>query len=538
MTTLFYNGKIHSMDETLTTATAMVVCGGKIMELGADHALMQKYPDADLHDLAGSTVIPGLIDSHAHMFMAADSEGDGELFIPDSVEQLLEDLARRVKTVPKGEWIGYKNTYPLRLRELRYPTREELDRIAPEHPVAVDGFYSAQLNSCALAAVDLNALPAGGRVMRDASGAPTGVLLGCFGMLVSHYPTRKEKPLDRAVAEVMTAYNRMGITTSIEGMSHKAGIDAVEQLQRAGEQTVRVRYTMMVPPRAQHAEFIRDVRAISCANPELARVAFLKNTIDGGILTATSLMDGEYRGLSEIFGLDGLGADWRGNLVTDVPTLCDSIRLAQENHLQFGAHCVGTQAARKLLAAYERVGGTAGQRHVLIHADFMDAGMIEKAKELDLTVLFQPAWHYMDAPVLERVLNARECACFMPYMSLLASGVHAAAGSDHMVKYDPIRSVNPYHPFVALHNMVTCRARDGQAHGAHQAIDRISALLYYTRHAAWASFDEELTGSLQPGLRADFLILDRDYFTCPEEEICEVRPVATYMDGRCVYHAK
>ena len=158
MTTLFYNGKIHSMDETLTTATAMVVCGGKIMELGADHALMQKYPDADLHDLAGSTVIPGLIDSHAHMFMAADSEGDGELFIPDSVEQLLADLARRVKTVPKGEWIGYKNTYPLRLRELRYPTREELDRIAPEHPVAVDGFYSAQLNSCALAALDLNAL--------------------------------------------------------------------------------------------------------------------------------------------------------------------------------------------------------------------------------------------------------------------------------------------------------------------------------------------------------------------------------------------
>ena len=535
MTTLFYHGNIHSMDEKLSTYTAMVVCGGKLVDFGADHDLMHKYPDADLYDLQGKTVIPGLIDTHAHIFMAADSEGDGELYIPASVEELLADLQKRVQKTPKGEWIGYKNTYPLRLRELRYPTKEELDRIAPDHPVAVDGFYSAQLNSRALAALDLTALPPGGRVMLDENGEKTGVLLNCFALLVSHYPTRKRKAQKDAIAEVMAEYNRMGITTSVEAMSNLPGIRAVEELQNEGGQTVRLRYTMMVPPKSQHQDFIRQIHAISCANPDFARVAFLKNTIDGGILTGTSLMDGAYQGLSDIFGLDGIEDSWRGNLVTDVPVLCESIRLAQENHLQFGAHCVGTQAARKLLEAYELVGNTRGERHTLLHADFMDHDMIEKAKKLDLTVLFQPAWHYMDAPFLHQILSEQECACFMPYMDLLASGVHAAAGSDHMVKYDPIRSVNPYHPFVALHNMVTCKARDGKVHGAKQAIDRMSALLYYTRYAAWSIFDEELTGCLQKSNRADFLILDRDYFSCPEDEIAEIKPLATYVDGKCVY---
>ena len=533
--TLYYNGNIHSMDEKLNIYTAMAVCDGEFLEFGTDYDLIHEYPEAELCDLKGKTVIPGLIDTHAHIFMAADSEGDGELFIPTSVEELLEDLRERVKVVPKGEWIGYQNTFPLRLKELRYPTKEELDKIAPEHPVAVDGFYSAQLNSMALATLELNELPKGGRIMTDNNGEKTGVLFQCFRMLAPHYPTRKKKPQKCAIAEVMAEYNRMGITTSVEAMSNIPGIRAVEELQGEGKQTVRLRYTMMVPQKSQHEKFIEEVHAISCQNTQFARVTFLKNTIDGGVLSGTALMDEAYLGISDIFGLDGVEESWHGNLVTDVPILCDSIRLAQENHLQFGAHCVGTQATRKLLEAYEIVGNTEGQRHALFHADFMNPDMIEKAKILDLTVLFQPAWHYMDAPFLHKILDEKERKNFMPYMDWLTSGVHAAAGSDHMVKYDPLRSANPYHPFLALHNMVTCKARDGKVHGANQTMDRSSALLYYTRYAAWSLFDEKLTGSLQKNHRADFIILNKDYFTCPVDEIVEIEPIATYVDGKCVY---
>ena len=536
MTTLFHNGKIYSMDENDSVYSAMVVCGGKLVDFG-DETLIEKYPDADLYNLQGQTVIPGLIDTHAHIFMAADSEGDGELFIPTSVEELLNDLREKVKVTPKGEWISYKNTYPLRLDELRYPNLCELDEIAPDNPVAVDGFYSAQLNTCALNSLDLTTLPPGGRIMTDKEGNKTGVLLNCFAILGKHYSSRKEKPYAEAISEVMAEYNKYGITTTVEAMSNLAGIEAVEQLQKEKRQTVRVRYTMMVPPKAKHEEFKETIKGVKCANPDFARISFIKNTIDGGILTGTSLMDGEYQGLSEIFGLDGIEDTWRGNLVTDTPILCDSIKLAQELGLQYGAHCVGTQASRKLLAAYKQVGNTENQRHTLLHADFMAGDMIEAAREMDITILFQPAWHYMDAPFLDKILNARECKYFMPYADMLNSGVHMAAGSDHMVKYDPMKSVNPYHPFVALHNMVTCTARDGKVYGEEQKISRKEALLTYTRYAARALFDEDLIGSFKKGNRADFLILDRDYFTCYENEIAEIKPIKTYIDGMCVYSA-
>lgn len=540
MTTLYYNGNIHSMDEMLNTYTAMVVCGGKIVDLGVDHELMSHYPDADLYDLKGKTVIPGLIDSHAHIFMAADSEGDGELYIPTSVEELLNDLRDRVKNIPEGEWISYKNTYPLRLEELRYPTLQELDTIAPKHPVAVDGFYSAQLNSCALKSLDLSHLPAGGRVIYDNDGAMTGTLLNCFAMLVRYYKTRTVKPQKEAICEVMHAYNQMGITSSVEAMSTMAGIDAVEKLYDEGRQTVRLRYTMMVPPLDKHNEFIQNIRSFEPQNAEFSRINFIKNTIDGGILTGTSLMEYAYQNLESVFSLYGVGDDWRGNLVTDVDVLTQSILLAQEMGLQYGAHCVGSRAAQKLIDAYKKANVQSdieGRRHALLHADFMDKSMISDVKELDLTVLFQPAWHYMDAPYMDKIVDARECARFMPYMQILSSGVHAAAGSDHMVKYDADLSVNPYNPFTGLYNMVTCRARDGEVYGEHQAIDRISALLYYTRHAAWSIFDEKLIGSLARSHRADFLILNKNYFECSEEDIRNIHPIETIVEGKCVYKA-
>ncbi len=537
MTTLYYNGNIHSMDENLSTYSAMVVCGGKIVDLGENDELISKYPDADLYDLDGKCVIPGLYDTHAHLFMAADSEGDGELFIPTSVAELLEDLKKRVKELPEGTWIGYKNTYPLRLDELRYPTKDELDAIAPNHPVAVDGFYSAQLNTCALNSLDLTTLPLGGKIMRNKNGEMTGVLLNCALKLFPYYSSRKEKPLDKAVSEVMAEYNKNGFTSILEPKSHIPGIEAVEKLQSEGNQTVRLRYTMPVPPVSQHAEFEETLKNISVANPDFARVSFLKNNIDGGILTATSFMDGPYKGLEEIFSLHGLDDSWRGNFVTDVPTLTASIKLAQKTGFQYCAHSVGTAASRKLIEAYKAAGNTEGGRHSIFHADFMSDDMISDAKALDLTIFFQPAWHYMDAPNVDKILTPLECSYFMPYGDIINSGIHAAAGSDHMVKYDAVKSVNPYHPFIALYNMVTCKARDGKVYNPDQKINRETALLCYTRYAAWSTFDEKLFGSLAKGLRADFLILDRDYFTCDEDEIKDIKPLKTYLDGNCVYSA-
>ena len=106
-----------------------------------------------------------------------------------------------------------------------------------------------------------------------------------------------------------------------------------------------------------------------------------------------------------------------------------------------------------------------------------------------------------------------------------------------MVKWDERASCNPYDPFLGLYNMVTCRARDGVAYHPEQAVSREEALLCYTRYAAYASFDEDHYGSLEVGKCADFLVLDRDYFTCAEEEIADIRPTLTVVGGKVVYRA-
>ncbi|MBQ3055785.1 MAG: amidohydrolase [Oscillospiraceae bacterium] len=529
--TIYENGKIHTMDDSLAVVDSIAVQGGKIVARGAETQLLE----GDRVDLGGKTVIPGLIDTHLHLFTSAESEADGELVIPTSISELLTHLAEQVKTLPKGEWVVYKNTYPLRIDELRYPTLAELDAVAPDHPVAVDGYYSQQLNSCALGKIDLDHLPMGGKVVRDEAGNLTGVLCNCNSVFAPLAAKREHCSLEDAIAGLMQEYNRVGITAAIEGIGNFGEIEAVQSLCDANRQTVRMRYTL-IPPLTDREAFLEKIKALRL-DPEFGAVRFLKNVVDGGILTGTSLMQAPFCNKEEIFGLHGMGDAWCGNHVTKHDLLVDTIKLAQSAGLQHAAHCVGDGAVDALLKAYEEVGDTEGRRHAVLHGDFLDDALIRRAKAVDAQILFQPAWHYMDAPNVGKILPETEAEKLQPYRKMLDSGVKVAAGSDHMVKWDERSSCNPYDPFLGLYNMVTCRARDGKAYRPEQAVTREEALLCYTRYAARASFDENLYGSLEVGKQADFVVLDCDYFTCEDERIAEIRPTMTVVGGKVVYRA-
>ncbi len=535
---LYINGKFHTMDDKRSVADSIAVENGIIRHVGDACRLTELYSDAEVIDLKGACVIPGIIDTHAHLFMVSDSEADGEMLIPMSVKELLADVRARAAAQPKGTWITYPNTYPLRLDELRYPTKEELDEAAPEHPVAVNGFYSAQVNSLALQMLDLTVLPPGGKIIFDDDGNATGTLLNCSAILEPYNFKREKTTLEDAIERTMKVYARWGITTTVEAIANPAGMAAMSNLARAGKQTVRCRYTRMLPRGADYDAIINDTKAMDLGDADLARFSLCKKTVDGGILTGTSLMENGYREIKEVFGLDNIGDDWRGNLVTDVDELEEAIYKTQCAGLQFGAHCVGSGASEKLLQAYERVNKyapVAQSRHVLMHADFMNKSQLKRAADIGVCLHFQPAWHYMDAPFVERVTCKEEMARFMPYRDIEESGVRAGAGSDHMVKLDPLASCNPYHPFVGMYNMVTCKARDGKVYNQNQKISRDKALAYYTRDAAWTLFDENLTGTLEVGKKADFVVLDCDYFACPEDEIKSIKPTMTVMDGKIVY---
>ncbi len=527
---LYINGEFHAMDTSLRVFSALLEDGGKIADVGETEALVKKYPDAEVIDLGGKCVIPGIIDSHVHIFSAAYSEMKTILPAPLSNKDLFADLTERVKNSKPGEWIIYKNAYPLRLDELRYPLLSELDAIAPDNPVIVNGHYSAQVNSAALRIIELDKLNPGASVMYDENGNPTGVLAGAKPYLNQFFYNDEGNP-DDALIHLMQEYNKCGMTSVVDAMCSPDDIRRMTRLYKDGKQTVRVRYTV-----AASDAVCEEARGIDTENPDFGRLHFAKDFLDGGFLTATSFMEYPYHNMKEIFGIETNGEDNCGMIFLTKEELADKIRLARKYGLQYGAHCVGSGASRRLLDAYRIVDGEGtikGERHSLIHADFMDDTAISDANEMGISVLFQPAWHYMDAHRVELFLHSKEVERFMKYTTILKADL-AAAGSDHMVKHDPNESVNPYNPFTGMYNMSTCRARDGKAYGVGAAVDRNRALVAYTRDAARVCFDENALGTLEVGKFADFAVLDKNYFTCPDEEIPGIRAEMTVVNGKRV----
>ena len=530
MKKLFVNAKIYTLDDNMSIADAMCVFDDKIAGTGTAGQLIKEYPDAQIIDLGGAAVIPGLIDSHCHFATAFDSEANGEIFIPTNIPDLLADVAKKAASLAPGRVIYYPNTYPIRI-DGGYPTLEQLDKAAPNHPVCVCGFYSMAVNSAFLKANDITKdtqNPAGGMIMKSPDGQPTGLLLNCLNYLpekpFSLDPEQKTEVLIRG----MEAYNRAGITTALDAGTDPFFLQSMKTIIDENRQTVRVRCTLMLNGHddRQMLDFKQRFDGVS---EQYLKPVNCKTLVDGGILTGTSYMNRPYEKTMAAFGFQL--ENWRGLVTKDVEQLKAQIALAQRHRLSYTAHCVGSAAAHLLLDAYSETALDPALSHSITHGDFLSKDMLEQMRGLGIGLLFQPAWHYMDACALEETVAPEEYATFMPYCDILNSGILAGAGSDHMAKFDKNLSQNPYNPFLGLYNMVSGKNRTGGKPACAQTISRNDALLYYTKKAADMTFDREYLGSLEPGKFADFLVLDRDYFTCQEEEIKDITPAMTFFGG-------
>jgi hypothetical protein len=215
------------------------------------------------------------------------------------------------------------------------------------------------------------------------------------------------------------------------------------------------------------------------------------------------------------------------------------VRAAAQSGLQFTAHSVGDGAVQTLLDVYEELQGELPLRRTrpcISHANFLSREAVEQAARLGVMLDIQPAWLYLDTRTLVKQFGYDRLRYFQPLRSVFASGGLAGGGSDHMQKIGSLRANNPYNPFLGMATAITRQARwqEGRLH-PEEALSREQALRFYTINNARMLFLDEIAGSLEPGKLADFVVLDRDWLTCPEDQLAATRVLRTYLSGKLVY---
>jgi len=282
---------------------------------------------------------------------------------------------------------------------------------------------------------------------------------------------------------------------------------------------------------------IRKVAASPLRRPDpLLKIVGIKTYLDGGMLTGSAYMRRPW-GVSKIYSITD--PEYRGLLFIPQERLLPIVRTTVESGLQFTAHSVGDGAVHTLLDVYREINERTPVRPTrpcITHCNFMSREAVELMPRLGVVADIQPAWLYLDTRTLTAHFGNDRLRYFQPLRSLFQAGAVVGGGSDHMQKIGALRSVNPYHPFLGMWVAVTRRAKgyEGRLH-PEEALSREQALRFYTRNNAYILFREHEIGSLEPGKRGDFIVLDRDILKCPVDEIRQIQVQETYLDGKRIY---
>ena len=549
--TIFTNGKIVTVDESFSITETMAVDGASIVALGDEaKALMVDHPEATRVDLGGRMVLPGLMDSHAHPVGAATMEFDHPVPDIEDIPQLLDYIASRAKALPEGSLIGIGQIFITRLKEQRYPTREELDRVAPKHPVQFSTGPDSMLNSLALqlAGIDRNfKVPADstGVVVFDENGEPTG-LMHAFSPKINAKTIHKKPDAAQTidlVKKLFADYNRVGFTTIADRGASKGNIEVYQSLRAANALTVRLRLSHILSTsnlwRTTELALDEIINHPLTRPDPMLQIIGTKIWLDGGMLTGSALML-EPWGVSRIYGITD--KDYRGVQRTPSEHLAKMVRKVAGAGLQFTAHSVGDGAVKLLLDTYDEVDKDTSLREsrpCITHCNFMTPESIAQAARLGAVIDMQPIWFHLDGATLLKQFGNERMNRFQPLRALFDAKVTVGGGSDHMQKIGSLRSINPYNPWLAMWIAVErkCRYLAEPLH-PEGGLTREEAIQLYTINNAKILFLDKELGSLEVGKRADFIILDRDILACPLEDLKTTQVLSTWLDGKPIWSAE
>ena len=549
---IVHHAKVVTVDPQFRVVQAFAVKGDRIVAVGTDtEVLASKGANTKVIDAGGKTILPGLMDSHVHAASASMYEFDHEIPTMETVADVLRYIKSRAAVVPKGEWISLSQVFITRLKEQRYPTRTELDSVAPAHPVIFSTGPDASLNTLALkiSGITRDTQPPPGRPgkveLDPKTGEPTGILRTASQFVKDarsrNSPTTEDRL--RRLKMMLADYNSVGLTSVAERNASDADLELYTTLRQRNELTCRVFLSAHIEP-AQPWEKV-EAHILRLAKHPLHRydpwlwLRGVKAFMDGGMLTGSAYMR-EPWGLSKIYSITD--PTYRGMRYIDPEPLYRAVRLALQNDLQFTAHSQGDGAVHALVDAYERVNKefpVRPQRPCVTHGSFMSPEVIKKMGQVGVAADMQPAWLERDGGTLRDQFGEARMRFFHPYKSLFDAGVVVGGGSDHMQKIGSMRSINPYNPFYGMWITLARQPRwtNNPLH-TQERLSREQAIRLYTMNNAILLFAEKEKGSLEAGKLADFIVLDQDILICPLDQVKNITVTQTWVGGKQVYDSK
>ena len=548
---ILHNAKIATVDQQFSIHEAVAVRDGRILRTGEnDDILKLRGPETEVVNLRGRLVLPGLIDSHSHPADAAMTEFHHEIPQMEDIDDVIKYIRARARALPAGEWITVRQVFITRLDEQRYPTRAELDKAAPDHPVLFATGPDASLNSLALKLSgidrDFKVTDGGsGFAEKDPqTGEPTGILRNAtrYVKVKSSNRSATEKERIQRLKALFADYNSVGITALIDRSASENEISLFKKMREEGPLPVRVHLSRHIGTIGDLDEIQDSIRAVArdplfTGKDNTLRIIGIKTFLDGGMLTGSAYMR-EPWGVSKIYAITD--PNYRGVRFIEHDRLVPLIRAAVESGIQFTAHSVGDGAVHALLDAYEEVNKTTpirDTRPCISHSNFMSRESVEKAARLGVMMDIQPAWLYHDAHTLLAQFGYDRMRYFQPLRSIFDTGGVVGGGSDHMQKIGSLRSINIYNPFVGMATAVTRKSpKLRRPLHPEESLTREQMIRFYTINNARILAREADLGSIEPGKLADLIVLNTDLLTCRESRIARTKVLRTYLSGKLVHN--
>jgi predicted amidohydrolase YtcJ len=538
------NGNIVTVDPDQPQCEAIAIRGDRIAALGTS-AEIERFVGAStkLIDLEGRLAIPGFIEGHAHFYGIGEKKLGLDLSSVSSWDEIVEIVRKAAEGSSPGSWIVGRGWHQEKWSNVPepnvegFPVHSSLSQVSPDNPVLLthaSGHASfANATAMKLAGVTSRTeAPAGGEILKDAEGQPTGVFRETASGLIrkalaesrnqrseAEIEAEKLQVIELATEECLSK----GVTSFHDAGSSYEFVDSVKALADKGQLGIRL-YVMLSESNESLKERIADYYLVNDAE-NLLTVRSIKRLIDGALGARGAWLLEPYSDLSTSTGLN----------TTSVESIEETSAIAMANGFQLCVHAIGDRANRETLdifqAAFEDNPEKRDLRWRIEHAQHIDPADIPRFAELEVIAAMQGIHATSDGPwVVPRLGEKRASEGAYVWRSLIDSGALIGNGSDA-----PVEDLDPLLGYYAT---VTRVLNDGSTFYPEQCMTREEALESFTINNAYAAFEEEKKGSLTPGKLADIAVLSKDILTIPAEEILETRVVYTIVGGKVAYQAR